>query len=98
MRCADQGPELFALTRRYVTPGRRHLELGGSLMGMTEHERTTFLRELGEAARGITPRELSILLEGTWRERRTAAWLIAVARQGNDGVSPASGDPYSSDG
>ncbi|MFE5864865.1 DUF6000 family protein [Streptomyces virginiae] len=52
-----------------VRPGGRYLELDGSLMGMTEHDRSTFLRELGEDARAITPHELTVLLEGGWRER-----------------------------
>ncbi|MEU1201572.1 DUF6000 family protein [Streptomyces sp. NPDC005813] len=80
MRWADEDPELLALVHRYVTPDRRHLELGGPLMRMTEPERAEFTRELGETAGDITPCDLTILLEGGWRERRTAAWLIAVAR------------------
>ncbi|WP_330455519.1 DUF6000 family protein [Streptomyces sp. NBC_00820] len=81
MRYANEDPELLALVHRYVTPDRRYLKLGGPLTRMTESERTKFTRELGEAAGDITPRELTILLEGTWRERKTAAWLIAVARR-----------------
>ncbi|MCX5328741.1 DUF6000 family protein [Streptomyces sp. NBC_00140] len=81
MRYANEDPELLALIHRYVTPGRRYLKLGGPLRRMTEPERTKFIRELGEAAGDITPRELTILLEGGWRERKTAAWLIAVARR-----------------
>ncbi|WP_406264437.1 DUF6000 family protein [Actinacidiphila glaucinigra] len=82
MRHADEDdPELLALVHRYVTPDRRYLKLGGRLMRMTGPERTTFARELGEAARDITPREPTILLEGSRRERRTAAWLIAAARR-----------------
>ncbi|MGW1712702.1 DUF6000 family protein [Streptomyces sp. NPDC002156] len=81
MRFANEDPELLALVHRYVTPGRRYLKLGGPLSRMTEPERAKFTRELGEAAGDITPSELGILLEGTWRERKTAAWLIAVARR-----------------
>lgn len=81
MRYANEDPELLALVHRYVTPDRRYLKLGGPLMRMTELERTKFARELGEAADDITPRELTILLEGTWRERKTAAWLIAIAHR-----------------
>jgi hypothetical protein len=81
MRYAHKDPELTALVHRYVTPGRRYLRLGGGLGRMTESERTGFARALGEAAADITPRELTVLLEGGWRERRTAAWLIAVARR-----------------
>ncbi|WP_327136279.1 DUF6000 family protein (plasmid) [Streptomyces sp. NBC_01343] len=80
MRHADEEEaERIKLIRRYVTPDRRYLKLGGSLLGMTERERAKFLRKLGQAAAEITPRELGILLEGGWRERKAAAWLIAVA-------------------
>ncbi|MFD8788287.1 DUF6000 family protein [Kitasatospora sp. NPDC059599] len=81
MRYVYEDPELQALVHRYVTPDRRYLKLGGSLGRMTWPERTKFARALGEAAADITPRELTILLEGGWRERKTAAWLIAVARR-----------------
>ncbi|MFJ6837977.1 DUF6000 family protein [Streptomyces sp. NPDC091209] len=81
MRYPNEDPELLVLVHRYVTPDRRYLKLGGPLTRMPEPERTKFTRELGEAAGDITPRELTILLEGTWRERKTAAWLIAVARR-----------------
>ncbi|MFF0291046.1 DUF6000 family protein [Streptomyces sp. NPDC005262] len=81
MRFPNEDPELLALVHRYVRPDRRYLKLGGPLTRMTEPERTKFTRELGEAAGEITPRELTILLEGTWRERKTAAWLITVARR-----------------
>ncbi|MGW5510677.1 DUF6000 family protein [Streptomyces albogriseolus] len=81
MRYAHEDPELLALVRRYVTPDRRYLKLGGSVMRMTGPDRAKFTRELGEAAGDITPRELTVLLEGGWRERKTAAWLIAVARR-----------------
>ncbi|MEV7458873.1 DUF6000 family protein [Streptomyces rubiginosohelvolus] len=81
MRRTDEDDELLKSIRRYVTPGRRYLKLGGNLMGMTDRERATFLRKLGEAAGEITSRELGVLLEGGWRERKTAAWLIAVANR-----------------
>ncbi|MBK3547583.1 DUF6000 family protein [Streptomyces sp. MBT60] len=81
MRRTDEDDELLKSIRRYVTPGRRYLKLGGKLMGMTDRERATFLRKLGEAAGEITSRELGVLLEGGWRERKTAAWLIAVANR-----------------
>jgi hypothetical protein len=46
---------------------------------MDEPERREFLRALAIAAAEATVSELSVLLEGGWRERKTAAWLIAVA-------------------
>lgn len=48
-------------------------------MRFTGSERIEFIRKLGQAASHITPRELTILLDVGWRERKTAAWLIAVA-------------------
>lgn len=79
MSAGYEHPELTGLIRRYVTPGRRYLKLGGALLGLTGWKRLAFLRKLGKAAGKITPRELGILLGGGWRERKTAAWLIAVA-------------------
>lgn len=67
------------LVRRFVTPGRRYMRLGGSSLQLGGPERDLFVRELVQAAGEITPAELGILLEGGWRECRTASWLIAVA-------------------
>jgi hypothetical protein len=63
MRHADEESELPKLIRRYVTPDRRYLKLGGSLLGMPGRERGKFTRKLGEAAGQISPRELCILLD-----------------------------------
>ncbi|MFF4341731.1 DUF6000 family protein [Kitasatospora sp. NPDC001540] len=80
MRSPDENdPELRELVRRYVTPDRRYLKLGAGLLRREATEREAFLRELGRDAAAITPSELAVLLEGGWRERTTAAWLIAVA-------------------
>ncbi|MEU2244651.1 DUF6000 family protein [Streptomyces sp. NPDC018338] len=79
MRHADDESELLELIRRYVTPDRRYLKLGGGLLSRAGSERAEFARKLGEAAGEIRPSELSILLDGGWRERKTAAWLIAVS-------------------
>ncbi|NEB16619.1 DUF6000 family protein [Streptomyces coelicoflavus] len=79
MHRTDEEHEQLRLIRRYVTPGRRYLKLGGALLGMSERDRDTFLRKLGRAAGGISPRELDALLDRGWRECTAAAWLIAVA-------------------
>ncbi|MFE6160719.1 DUF6000 family protein [Streptomyces sp. NPDC056486] len=81
MRHAYEDAELPALIRRYVTPGRRYLKLGGGLLRLQDPEYDHFARALGEDARLITPHELITLLKGGWRERRTAAWLIAVSHR-----------------
>lgn len=73
--------ELLALVRRYVTPERRYLKLGGSLLRMQSPECDRFMRDLCEDAGLITADEIVTLLEGGWRERRTAAWLVAVSRR-----------------
>ncbi|OQR59701.1 hypothetical protein B6E66_34015 [Streptomyces maremycinicus] len=77
---ADEG-ERLRLIRRYVTPGRRYLRLGSDVSGMGGRDRIKFMKKLGKAADEISPRELVMLLDGGWRERTTAAWLIAVARR-----------------
>ncbi|MEU9918022.1 DUF6000 family protein [Streptomyces sp. NPDC051001] len=79
MRHPNTDPELMGLVRRFVTPGRRYMRLGGSSLQLSGPERDLFMRELAQAAGEITPAELGILLEGGWRECRTASWLIAVA-------------------
>lgn len=79
MRYASTDPELMDLVRRFVTPGRRYLRLGGSSLRLSGPERDLFMRELVQAAGEITPAELGILFEGGWRERKTASWLVAVA-------------------
>ncbi|MEU2872819.1 DUF6000 family protein [Streptomyces olivoreticuli] len=81
VRHANEDAELLDLVRRYVTPGRRYLKLGGSLLRLEEPEYDRFARRLAEDAELITAHELATLLEGGWRERRTAAWLIAVSRR-----------------
>ncbi|MYV41935.1 hypothetical protein GT030_24470 [Streptomyces sp. SID1328] len=73
--------ELLALVRRYVTPERRYLKLGGSLLRMPSPASDRFMRDLREDAGLITPGEIAKLLEGSWRERRTGAWLVAVSRR-----------------
>ncbi|WP_234024471.1 DUF6000 family protein [Streptomyces sp. HGB0020] len=75
----DDEAERIELIRRYVTPDRRYLRVGGALVGMRQRERAEFLRNLGKAADEISPRELGMLFDGGWRERKTAAWLVAVA-------------------
>jgi hypothetical protein len=79
MRSVRDDPELRELVDRYVTPEQRYMRLGGDLLHMAESDRGRFTSSLGQAAHEITARELGILLEGGWRERYTAAWLIAVA-------------------
>ncbi|MGW3955063.1 DUF6000 family protein [Streptomyces sp. NPDC004752] len=79
MRHTDEEDERLRLIRRYVTPDRRYLKVGGVLLGMSGRDRARFMKKLGKAAGEISPRELCTLLDGGWRERKTAAWLIAVA-------------------
>ncbi|RMB83880.1 DUF6000 family protein [Streptomyces shenzhenensis] len=81
IRHAHDDPELLALVRRYVTPERRYLKLGGSLLRMQSPEYDRFIRDLSEDAGLITAQEIATLLEGSWRERRTATWLVAVSRR-----------------
>ncbi|MFD5099833.1 DUF6000 family protein [Streptomyces albidochromogenes] len=81
IRHAHEDPELLDLVRRYVTPERRYMKLSGSLLGLRSPEYERFMRDLREDAGVITAHEIATLLEGGWRERRTAAWLVAVSRR-----------------
>ncbi|MEU4142990.1 DUF6000 family protein [Streptomyces parvulus] len=81
IRHPQDNAELPALVRRYVTPERRYLKLGGGLLRMQSPECDRFMRDLREDAGLITADEIAKLLEGGWRERRTAAWLVAVSRR-----------------
>lgn len=81
IRHPQDDAELLALVRHYVTPERRYLKLGGSLLRMQSPEYDRFMRDLREDAGLITSDEIAKLLEGGWRERRTAAWLVAVSRR-----------------
>jgi hypothetical protein len=81
MRHAHEDPELLAVVRRYVTPERRYLKLGGPMLRLQSPEYDRFVRRLSEDAGVITAEEIATLLEGGWRERRTAAWLIAVSQR-----------------
>ncbi|MDX3525452.1 DUF6000 family protein [Streptomyces sp. ID05-39B] len=81
MRDVRSDPELGELVRRFVTPDRRYLRLGGGVLRLNPVERSAFVRNLAQAAYEITPAELGILLEGGWRERKTAAWLVTVAHR-----------------
>ncbi|MEW2134791.1 DUF6000 family protein [Streptomyces sp. NPDC005435] len=79
MRDAEEADGTAQLIRRYVTPGRRYLKLGGGLLRMSGPERAEFARGLGADAREISGAELGVLLDGSRRERKAEAWLIAVA-------------------
>ncbi|MFJ5546371.1 DUF6000 family protein [Streptomyces sp. NPDC093225] len=99
MRDVRSDPELQELVRRFVAPDRRYLRLGGGVLRLNPVERSAFVRDLAQAAHDITPAELGILFEGGWRERRTAAWLVAVAHRTEfrdlvDRLLLASAGPY----
>ncbi|WP_327713208.1 DUF6000 family protein [Streptomyces sp. NBC_00464] len=81
MRDVQSDSELQDLVRRFVTPDRRYLRLGGSVFRLGPVERSAFVRDLAQAAHEITPEQLGVLFEGGWRERKTAAWLVAVAHR-----------------
>lgn len=82
MRAVDTLPDLAQARRRYVTPGKRYLTLlGGNLVGLSRWRRSWFLRRLTWDAHRITDTELATLLDGGWRDRLVASWLIAVGRR-----------------
>ncbi|MFJ2740676.1 DUF6000 family protein [Streptomyces sp. NPDC087440] len=71
--------ETQALYRRYCLPSRRYLKLGGAVLRMAREEYEPLVHALARDARAVTDDELTLLFEGSWRERRTAAWLVAVS-------------------
>ncbi|WP_246059957.1 DUF6000 family protein [Herbidospora galbida] len=77
--------EMIRLVRRFVVPewGRRkrYLKLLGGFLGLPDPEAIGFGRSLARDARRITDYDLGALLEGEWRARLTAAWLIALDRR-----------------
>ena len=58
MRDVRSDPELQDLVRRFVTPGRRFLRLGGSVFRLGPVERSAFVWDLAQAAYEITPAEI----------------------------------------
>jgi len=81
MRPPHHDPEWQEAVRRFVTPDRRYLRLGGGLSRLNPVERSAFLRDLARDAHAVTATELHVLLGAGWRERKTAAWLVAVAHR-----------------
>ncbi|MEN3586672.1 DUF6000 family protein [Streptomyces sp. ZYX-F-203] len=79
MRPYPDDLELDQLRRHYVAADRRYLRLNYGIFRLAERERDNLARELAQTAEAITPRELGLLLDCGWRERKTAAWLIAIA-------------------
>ncbi|NUP22078.1 MAG: hypothetical protein HOZ81_39645 [Streptomyces sp.] len=73
--------EIQELFRRYCAPARRYLKLGGAVLRMPREEYEPFVHALAADAKTVSDAELTTLLEGSWRERRTAAWLAAVSRR-----------------
>ncbi|MEU3839294.1 DUF6000 family protein [Streptomyces sp. NPDC028635] len=74
-------PEILALFRRYCAPGRRYLKLGGAVLRMSREEYEPFVHALAADAKAVSDAELTLLFQGSWRERRTAAWLAAISRR-----------------
>jgi hypothetical protein len=82
MRHIHEDPELAAAVDRYVRPGGRYLKLlHGNFLRLTDNERTAFVQSLTAAARQATTQELTLLLEGEWRARLTAAVLAGLTRR-----------------
>ncbi|WP_157519795.1 DUF6000 family protein [Herbidospora daliensis] len=76
---------MIDLVRRFVVPEwcgyRRYMKLLGAFLRFPDYEAIRFGRGLAKDARRITDHELGVLLDGEWRARLTAAWLIALDRR-----------------
>jgi hypothetical protein len=80
------GPELSAAFNRYVIPmtggtPRWAWLLHGNFARMDRADRHRFLAPLAGSAREVSDHELTTLLDGEWRSRLTAAWLIGLDRR-----------------
>ncbi|MFG1945769.1 DUF6000 family protein [Nonomuraea sp. NPDC048826] len=68
--------------RRHVTTGRRYLMLlGGFMVQMPDRQVVRFGKALARDARRISDDDLRLMLDGEWRSRLTAAWLIGLDRR-----------------
>ncbi|WP_459802997.1 DUF6000 family protein [Herbidospora sp. RD11066] len=76
---------MIRLVWRYVVPGRsrtkRYIHLLGNLFALSDRGVVRFGRKLARDARRISDHDLGVLLDGDWRSRLTAAWLIALDRR-----------------
>jgi Family of unknown function (DUF6000) len=83
MRNPADGPDLAAASRLYVTPDGRYMKLlhGDFGQHLDEPKRTAFVQDLIAAARQATTDEITLLLEGGWRERLTGAVLAGLSRR-----------------
>ncbi|MFJ9605953.1 DUF6000 family protein [Kitasatospora sp. NPDC101176] len=79
MRDTFDDPETRDFLKRYAVPGRWQLRLGPSLFRRDDAERDRTAQQLARAAGEVTPRVLDVLLEGGWRDRKVATWLIVVS-------------------
>ncbi|WP_157522660.1 DUF6000 family protein [Herbidospora cretacea] len=77
--------EMMKLARRYVVARRvefpRYMNLMGNFLGLSDRKVIRFGRALAKDARRISDHDLSVLLDGEWRARLTAAWLIGLDRR-----------------
>jgi Family of unknown function (DUF6000) len=64
-----------------VTPGQRYLHLTGRAFVMPRYRQRWFQWRLRRAGRRASVEDLAVPLEGGWRERLTAIWLVAAARR-----------------
>lgn len=70
------------LARRWVAPQRRYLRVGGSAFVWPWPRRRWFQWRLRYDGRRISVHDLTLLLvDGGWRERSAATWLIVAGRR-----------------
>lgn len=82
MRHIHEDPELATAVDLYVRPGRRYLKLlHGNFLSLPGDERKAFVESLTAAACRATTQELTLLLEGEWRARLTAAVLAGLTQR-----------------
>jgi hypothetical protein len=80
-RSDEEKAQLLRATRRWVTPGRRYRHLMARAFVMPRFRQRWFQWRLRRAGRRAPAQELAALLDGGWRERLAATWLVAAGRR-----------------
>jgi hypothetical protein len=69
------------VVRRWVTPGRRYVQLSGPALVMARPRQWWFQWRLRRDSRRVSVDDLTFMLDQGWRESLVATWLIAAGRR-----------------
>ncbi|MFC5266803.1 DUF6000 family protein [Kribbella qitaiheensis] len=80
-RSDQEKAQLLRASRRWVLRGRRYRYLMARAFVMPRFRQRWFQWRLRRAGRRVPAEDLAVLLEGGWRERLAAIWLVAAGRR-----------------